>query len=545
MLGIALCVFSGGKGGENMIVKRGQIIVVLALFCLAMLVFSAIPAIGQTGEYNPWLDVNDDGYIGIDDIFSVASHFAAEGTPLDKMELQYDSGWLDISDKAGQYFSITHDLDSMDLMVDITGKTTADGGIHQKYFGGTDFVAGWNKTYGGTNDDSAEDLVQTADGGYALAGRTYSYGAGNWDAWLVKTDASGTMQWNKTYGGTGYDRANALVRTTDGGYALAGETASFGAGGADVWVVKTDSNGNMQWNKTYGGTGEDVATVLVQTADGGYALGGNTVSFGTGGSWDFWLVKTDAAGTMQWNKTYGGTDFEWAYAFVQTNDGGYALAGHTGWDPLVDFWLVKTDAYGNQQWNKTYGGTNHDAATALVQTFDGGYALAGYTSSWSAGDYDFWLVKTDSSGNAQWNKTYGGTGADWASVLVQTADGGYALAGGTQSFSVGSTDFWLIKTDASGTMQWNKTYGGTGEDSPAALVWNSDDGYAIAGSTFSFGAGGYDFWLVKTDAAGNAVDGFKYGLAWVDSTPNTIKLYRGTDDEYWNYVRIRIWKPKP
>ena len=217
---------------------------------------------------------------------------------------------------------------------------------------------------------------------------------------LVATD------WNKTYGGTMDDLAYSLVQTVDGGYALAGETGSSGAGGYDVWLVKTDSSGNQLWNRTYGGTYDDAAQALVQTSDGGYALAGWTDSFGAGG-YDFWLVKTDSSGNMLWNKTYGGTQNDVAYSLVQTVDGGYALAGSTVSSGAggEDVWLVKTNSSGNQQWNKTYGGTQDDAAYSLVQTVDGGYALAGYTNSFGAGGEDVWLVKTDSSGNQQWNKT--------------------------------------------------------------------------------------------------------------------------------------------
>jgi hypothetical protein len=360
----------------------------------------------------------------------------------------------------------------------------------------------WNKTYGGTGGDYAYALVQTADGGYALAGSTTSFGAGGGDAWLVKTDASGNMQWNKTYGGPNNDWAYALVQTSDGGYALAGWTASFGAGFYDCWLVKTDASGNMQWNKTYGGTLQDGAYALVQTADGGYALAGETQFF-VPNQLDFWLIKTDANGNALWNKTYGGTGGDYAYALVQTADGGYALAGGTNSYGAGngDAWLVKTDSSGNMQWNKAYGGTGWDEAYALVQTGDSGYALAGYTTSFAIGYFDFWLVKTDANGNALWNKTYGTMGSDKAQALVQTTDGGYALAGwegfSNESFGAGVFDFWLVKTDSSGNMQWNKAYGGTGWDEAYALVQTGDSGYALAGYTNSSGADLYDFWLVK------------------------------------------------
>jgi len=364
----------------------------------------------------------------------------------------------------------------------------------------------WNKTYGGTDYDSPYSVVQTNDKGYAIAGYTYSFGTGSYDLWLVKTDASGNMQWNRTYGGTGGEEADSVVQTTDGGYALAGSTDSFGAGGVDVWLVKTDWAGNMQWNKTYGGASSDWASSVVQTSDGGYAIAGETYSFGAGDG-DFWLVKTDSAGTMQWNKRYDRTPFEItfysdsAFSVVQTSDGGYAIAGGTGPFALpdVDFWLVKTDAAGTMQWNKRYGGTNWDVAYSVVQTSDGGYAIAGVTESFGAGYKDFWLVKTDSAGTMQWNKTYGEGSWDAAHSVVQTNDEGYALVGETLSYRPERShfDFWLVKADENGNMQWNKTYGGTDDDRAYSVVQTSDGGYAIAGGTESFGAGHGDFWLIK------------------------------------------------
>jgi len=367
----------------------------------------------------------------------------------------------------------------------------------------------WGKTYGGEDDDCAYALVQTSDGGYALAGYTYSFGSAPFDTsdfWLVKTDASGTEQWNKTYGGEGYEKAYALVQTVDGGYALAGYTYSSETDHYDFWLVKTDAYGNMLWNKTYGGEDDDCAYALVQTSDGGYAIAGSTSSFGAGGE-DYLLVKTDASGTEQWNKTYGGEDDDCAYALVQTSDGGYAIAGYTysfGSAPFdtSDFWLVKTDASGTEQWNKTYGGTNSEVANALVQTVDGGYALAGWKQF---EDYtaNFWLVKTNSEGTMLWSQTYEGIDDEKAYALVQTSDGGYAIAGSTFSYETECYNFWLVKTDAYGNMLWNMAYGGENDEEAYALVQTSDGGYAIAGYTTSFGAGGSDFWLVKTDSEGN------------------------------------------
>jgi parallel beta-helix repeat protein len=300
-----------------------------------------------------------------------------------------------------------------------------------------------------TDVDLYSGPYQNETGSDGIWDHPYVIDANNKDRYpLVNpwTEARAPTEWNKTYGGISWDEAWALVQTSDGGYALAGETSSFGAGGYDFWLVKTDASGNMEWNKTYGGTNNDWAYALVQTVDGGYALAGQTLSFGAG-SWDCWLVKTDASGSMQWNKTYGGTSTDEAYALVQTSDGGYALAGLTYSFGAGDrdFWLVKTDASGNALWNRTYGGISNDEVRALLQTGDGGYALAGETSSFGAGSNDFWLVKTDASGAMQWEKTYGGTGNDWGPALVQTSDGGYALGGTTSSFGVSNYDFWLVK----------------------------------------------------------------------------------------------------
>jgi hypothetical protein len=364
---------------------------------------------------------------------------------------------------------------------------------------------GWARTYGGTGSEMARSMVQTSDGGYAIAGITGSYGTGGEDFWLVKTDSNGNALWNKTYGRTGQDWAYSMVQTVDGGYAIAGGTNSYGAGDSDFWLVKVNANGNALWNQTYGGTGQDEAHSVVQTADGGYAIAGHTFSYPYGaGNADFWLVKTDLNGNALWNKTYGRTEIDEAYSIIQTSDGGYALAGKTNsYDTgNSDFWLVKIDANGNALWNQTYGGTDTDAAFSIVQTSDGGYAIAGYTYSYGAGNADFWLVKTDSNGNALWNKTYGGTVTEMTWSMVKTADGGYALAGVTTSYGAGYSDFWLVKTDLNGNALWNKTYGGTGSDEAHSVVQTVDGGYALAGYTGSYGAGGSDFWLVKVDALG-------------------------------------------
>jgi hypothetical protein len=533
-----------------MIRRRYLAVAVLAGICVLAVLFAAVPirSLPPVGDYSPWIDVNDDGKIDGKDLGDLAGIFGSSGQNLTKASLQHDSGWIDISDKAGQYFDVVHNLNSADVMVDITGKTTADGAVHQRNIGGTDFVAGWNKTYGGTALDFAFSVIQTSDGGYAWTGYTRSFGAGMTDFWLVKIDSAGNMQWNKTYGGPYREEACSLIQTSDGGYAMVGNKDVSGGENFDVWIVKTDSFGNMQWNKTYGGNAYDFSAgkkSVVQTNDGGYTIAGRTRSFAVGQE-DMWLIRIDSAGNLLWSKVYGGTNYDGSGSMVPTMDGGYALAGWTQsyGAGSADMWLVKTNSTGDMQWSHTYGGTGDEDAYNLIQTADLGYALVGQTTSFGAGAQDLYFVKTDSSGNMQWNKTYGGTADEWGHGVIQTSNGQYVIVGTTFSFGAGSGDVWLIWTDVLGNVLQDKLYGGTAGENCWCLIQSDDGGYVIAGMTQSLGAGDWDSWLIKADAAGNALDGFKYGLAWVDSTANSITLYRGTDDAYWNYVRVRVWKVK-
>jgi len=324
----------------------------------------------------------------------------------------------------------------------------------------------------------------------------------------------------KTYGGTNGEGATSVRQTSDGGYILAGRTYSFGAGG-DIFLIKTDANGNIQWAKTYGGTNNDWAYSVQQTSDGGYIVAGYTWSFSVG-YYDIFLIKTDANGNLQWAKTYGGASFDWATSVQQTSDGGYIVAGAT-WSFGAGngkFFLIKTDANGNIIWAKTYGGTIGEYARSVQQTSDGGYIVAGYTASFGAGNGDFFLIKTDANGNIQWAKTYGGTSYDLATSVRQTSDGGYIVAGSTESFGAGGRDIFLIKTDANGNIIWAKTYGGIYRDSATSVQQTSDGGYIVAGYTDSFGAGGRDIFLIKTDANGNI--GSCSIVRSVSSTVNTV-----------------------
>lgn len=447
----------------------------------------------------------------------------------------YDSGWVDIRGKRGQHFNFTHNLNTTETFVDIIGKQIQEdsGGEHQINLGATKFTPMWNRTYRETYDEVAYSLVQTVDGGYALAGSTDSLGAGHNDFWLVKTDAAGNLQWSRTYGGSHEERAWCVKQTHDGGFAIAGETHSLGsAGGYDFWLVKTDAAGNLEWDKMYGFTDDEQAYCVINAVDGGYFLAGSMAVTGQGVN--FYWVKTDSSGNLEWQGWAGGSANEEARSVVQTSDAGYAIAGYTESGGDADFWLVKINDVGVKQWNKTYGGAYYDNAYSIIQTSDGGFVMAGATNLHGPSFSDFLLIKTDSNGNMQWNKTYdGGAEDDIAYSLVQTSDGGYLLAGSNTPTHI-RTDWWLVKTDAAGNVLWNMTGGGANMDEAHSIVETDDGGYALAGYTESLVPNTrYDFLLIRIGA--------ECGLAWTGSTNKTITLYRGRTDSYWNYVRVRIW----
>jgi len=398
----------------------------------------------------------------------------------------------------------------------------------------------WDKTYGGRGDDLALSLIQTTDGGYAVAGYTYSKGVGSADFWVIKLDNKGNKVWDKTYGGSDVDVAWSLIQTTDGGYAVAGYTYSKGVGSADFWVIKLDNKGNKVWDKTYGGRGDDLAFSLIQTTDGGYAVAGGTGSKGAGGV-DLWVIKVDIHGNMIWDRTYGGSGVDAAYSLIQTTDGGYAVTGATFSKGAggADLWVIKLDSQGNMIWDRTYGGSDADEAWSLIQTTDGGYAVAGSTFSKGAGGADLWVIKLDHLGNKIWDRTYGGSNDDGTYSLIQTADSGYAVAGETFSKGTAAGDFWVIKLDSQGNKIWDRTYGGSDADGAYSLIQTTDSGYVVAGGSFSKGAGGTDFWVIKLDVQGTTWEKFTSTEgAFSVLMPGTPTKEKQTENTQWGPVDL-------
>src|SRR6478752_7773920 len=324
----------------------------------------------------------------------------------------------------------------------------------------------WQKALGGFGDESAFSIQQTTDGGYIATGQAgFSSGQvtgnhGILDVWVVKLDANGNLTWQRSYGGSNRDFANCIRQTTDGGYIVAG--GSFSNDGdvsghhgpniyADYWILKLDGSGNIQWRKTYGGSKGDIAMSIRQTTEGGYIVAGNSAS--TDGDvrnvhdsvyGDFWILKLSAQGNIQWQKAFGGSDYEQANSIEQTTDGGYVAMGWnrspnngdvTGNHGNYDFWVVKMNANGSMQWQKSLGGSEGDLGYSIKQTADSGYVVAGGTLSNNGdvsgmhGKEDFWLAKINSTGSLLWQKTLGGSEYEEARSVDITNDGGYVIAG--------------------------------------------------------------------------------------------------------------------
>ena len=346
----------------------------------------------------------------------------------------------------------------------------------------------WEKTYGSL-PGYGHFVQQTSDGGYIATGTIVTTGGTQKEVYLVKTDANGNTIWTQSYGGCGtLDSGYCVQQTTDGGYIIAGVY-----GGHSLWLIKTDSNGIQQWNNVFDPLSTiDAAYSVQQTNDGGYILVGG-YHF-TPFTCDVWLIKTNAYGVKQWDQKIG-AGAELGRCVRQTSDGGYIITGGTAYGAgMSDVYLIKTDAGGNPTWTQTFGGASNDEGYSVRQTSDGGYIITGYTGSFGAGQRDVYLIKTDAGGNPTWTQTFGGTNYDCGTSVRQTSDGGYIIGGATDSF--GPYAIYLIKTDAGGNKQWDETFGvaNTVNAGGPCVDQTTDGGYIIAGTKYTTYS---EFWLIK------------------------------------------------
>ena len=340
----------------------------------------------------------------------------------------------------------------------------------------------WSKTLGGADVDRAYSVQQTTDRGYIVAGITKSFGIGSPDfenVYLIKTDSLGDTLWTRTYGGSGYDESRFVDQTFDGGYIVAGYSTLGDPNqwGMNAYLIKTDSLGDTLWTRIYGGIGWDDARCVQQTADSGYIVVGSTDTAGTGYT-DVWIIRTNRNGDTLWTKIYGGSNSDYAHYVQQTLDSGY-IVGATLWK---DMWLLKLDSLGDTLWTRTYGGSGREWCRSVQQTHDNGYILAGHTTSFGAGDRDIYLVKTDSLGDTLWTRTYGDTALDYAASIEQTSDSGYIASGCTYSFGPGH--LYVLKFNQSGDTLWTMRFGSTNSESGQSIRETADRGYIVAGWTF-------------------------------------------------------------
>jgi len=404
------------------------------------------------------------------------------------------------------------------------------------------------KVFGGASIEYFEFpnlIIQTSDGGYLVLGYTQSYGAGSGDIWLLKINQDGTLDWNVTFGGENYDDSRSLIETSDNKYLVSGYTRSYGAGGNDIWLLKISQDGTLDWNQTYGGENYEFPTSLIETSDNKYLVSGGTQSYGAGSN-DIWLLKINQDGTLDWNHTFGGESSESSTSLIETSDNEYLVSGYTqsygaGSD---DIWLLKINQDGTLDWNHTFGGESSESSTSLIETSDNEYLVSGFTYSYGAGSVDIWLLKINEDGTLDWNVTFGGESYESSTSLIETSDNKYLVSGFTYSYGAGSGDIWLLKINQDGTLDWNETFGGgASSEFPTSLIETSDNEYLMIGSA---GDDSDQMFVVKTDLLGNLDWNNYYGVSYengggYDNITNVIEtadngfLYGGYTGTYGEY----------
>src|SRR6218665_890492 len=398
-------------------------------------------------------------------------------------------------------------------------------------------VIQWQKSFGGSGIEEASAVAQTLDGGYIAAGFTQSNNGdvtgnhGGKDVWIIKTDSSGSMQWQKALGGSGDDEVTGLAKTSDGGYIFTGYTKSNNGdvsgnhGLEDAWIIKLDAMGIVKWQQVMGGVFNDRATSVQSTTDGGCIVSGyGSLDGNNDAGMDGWILKLTATGAVEWHKMVGGTGMDTFYSVQQTSDGGFIAAGNTassdgnisGGNATQNNYeslAVKFDASGNIKWYNSFGGSNLDMAYSIIQLPDGGYVMGGYTVSPNVpgyhGNCDLWLARLNPEGSVKWQKALGGSLIDQGFQLLLCDNGDYIIAGftgaddGDVTGGHGNCDLWMLRLNDTGMIKWQKTMGGALLDRATCIAKTTDNGYVLAGYTWSSDGdvtqnhGNDDFWMVR------------------------------------------------
>ena len=411
----------------------------------------------------------------------------------------------------------------------------------------------WEKSYVETNIQVFGSLQQTSDDGYIFGGTTKSDDDATTDYWILKTDDIGEFLWEKRFGGSNIESLTSVRQTNDDGYIIGGTSNSSDGdigenyGKNDFWIVKTDALGELEWEKSFGGPDEDFFGSIIQTNDGGYMVGGRTGTYdgdveSSYGNFDFLIIKTTESGEIEWEKSFEGANYDALEVVQQTNDGGYILGGQTYINDSdvgpnfgqFDFWIVKTNESGEIEWEKKLGGSKSEFLSAIQQTNDGGFILGGSSSSKdgdvssNSGFSDFWIAKLDNIGNLEWEKNFGGSSSEFLNSIEQTSDGGYLICGdafssnGDVTTNSGFFDYWVIKTDNQGNLVWEKTFGGALPDKDAKAQQTSDDGFIVAGKN-TRSSGDFHLLIFKLEASPEDCAGIYNG-------PNTIDECGVCDD---------------
>ena len=403
----------------------------------------------------------------------------------------------------------------------------------------------WSKCFGGSSYEKGYSISQTSDSGFIAAGSSISKDGdvsgnrGVYDDWIVKFDKSGTLEWQKNFGGSQYDEAFGIIQTSDGGYVAAGYSLSHDGnitknnGGLDYWIMKIDKTGALQWQKSLGGVSDEAANSIIETTDGFLAAGysrsmGGDVSahHGTADSTDAWIVKLDKSGNFVWDRSFGGNGTDAANSIQKTSDGGFVIGGYSnsldgdvsGNHGGYDCWIVKVDNSGVIEWQRSLGGSLDDVAASIDPSADGGYVIAGWSYSndgnvsghhGNSAKKDAWIVKTDDHGFLLWKKTLGGADDDLLSSIKNTTDGGFIVTGSSKSNdgdaagNHGGLDYWVVKCSSTGDIQWQESMGGSNDDNGAEVLQTFDGSYVVCGKSnsndgeVSGNHGNSDFWIVK------------------------------------------------